>query len=135
MKVIITGEARSHGTYILYWSLKKLLQDVLQIYLFLGKSIIYFCLIIRFSVFFPMFLTLRFVSCVLFHILSRRKAAFSSKHTHCHSCIHELLSTWGLGNSPLFFGAYQLISLLNLSNSATTILYHSSVALNFPSVR
>ena len=33
------------------------------------------------------------------------------------------------------FGAYQLISLLNLPNSATAILYHSSLALSFSSLQ
>ena len=33
------------------------------------------------------------------------------------------------------FGAYQHISLLNLPNSATAILYHSSLALSFSSLQ
>ena len=54
---------------------------------------------------------------------------------HCHSCILDFLSNLGFYKINLvnlekivfrLFGAYQLISLLNLPNSATTILYHSS---------
>ena len=38
-------------------------------------------------------------------------------------------------NSPLLFWANQIISLINLTNPATTILYHSSLAISFSSVR
>ena len=89
-----------------------------------------FCLIIRFSVFF----TFLFVSNVLLYF-SLSKAASWSRYTHCHSSKLDFLSNLGSENSPDYYGAYQLISLLNLPNSATTILYHSSLALKFPFVQ
>ena len=89
-----------------------------------------FCLIIRFSVFF----TFLFVSNVLLYF-SLSKAASWSRYTHCHSSKLDFLSNLGSENSPHYYGAYQLISLLNLPNSATNILYHSSLARSFLSVQ
>ena len=56
-----------------------------------------------------------------------RKAASCSKYTYCHSGKLQFLSNLGSDNSPSLFWAYQLISLLNLTNPATTVLYHSSL--------
>ena len=64
-----------------------------------------------------------------------RKATSCSKYTYCHSRKLEFLSNLGSDNSPLLFWAYQLISLLSLTNPATTILYDSSLAIRFSSVR
>ena len=89
-----------------------------------------FCLIIRFSVFF----TFLFVSNVLLYF-SLSKAASWSRYTHCHSSKLDFLSNLGSENSPHYYGAYQLISLLNLPNSASNILYHSSLAQSFSSVQ
>ena len=69
--------------------------------------------------FFPVFFTLFFVSHVLFYNFHLGKL---------------LTSNLGLDNSPLLFWAYRLISLLNLTNPAITILYHSSLAISFSSV-
>ena len=64
-----------------------------------------------------------------------RKAASCSKYTFCRYRKLEFLSNLGSENSPLFFWANQLISLLNWTNPATTILYHSSLAVSFSSMR
>ena len=69
--------------------------------------------------------------CVLYFSLS--KATSCSIYTHCHSSKLEVLSNLGSDNSLHYYGAYQLISLLNLPNSATTVLYCSSHALSFSS--
>ena len=60
-----------------------------------------------------------------------RKAASCSKYTYCHSRKLEFLSNLGSDNSPSLFWAYQLISLLNLTNPASTIFYHSFLAISF----
>ena len=70
-----------------------------------------------------MFFTFLFVSRVLLYFWLS-KAASRSRYTHCHSSKLEFLSNLGSKNSPHYYGAYQLISLLNLPNSATNILYH-----------
>ena len=88
-----------------------------------------FCLIIRFFSVFTFF----FVSRVFFYF-SLSKAASWSGYTHFHSRKLEFLSNLVWDNSPYYYGAYQLISLLYLPKSATTILYHSYLALSFSSV-
>ena len=84
--------------------------------------------------FFPMFLYC-FCSPRAFLYFPLRKATSCSKYTYCHSCKLEFLSNLGSDNMPLLFWAYQLISLLNLTDLATTILYHSSLAISFISTR
>ena len=64
-----------------------------------------------------MFFTFLFVSNVLLYF-SLSKAASWSRCTHCHSSKLDFLSNLGSENSPHYYGAYQLISLLNLPNSA-----------------
>ena len=81
-----------------------------------------------------MFFTFLFVSRVLLYF-SLSKAASCSRYTHCHSSRFEILSNLDSEDSPHYYGAYQLISLLNLPNSATNILYHSSLARIFSSVQ
>ena len=71
-----------------------------------------------------MFFTFFFVSCVFLYF-SLSKAASCSRYTHFHSSKLEFVSNLGSENSAHYYGAYQLISLLNLPNSATNILYHS----------
>ena len=79
--------------------------------------------------------SLFFVSHVFLYF-SLSKAASYFRYTHCHSNKLELFSNLVSDNSsPHYYGAYQLISLLNLPNSSTTILYDSSLALRFPSVQ
>ena len=59
-----------------------------------------------------------FVSHVLFYIFHLGKQAAScSGYIHCYSRKLEFLSNLGLNNILHFFGAYQLIRLLNLPNS------------------
>ena len=76
-----------------------------------------------------MFFTFVFVSHVFLYF-SLSKTASCSKYTHRHSSKLEFLSNLGSENSPHYYGAYGFISLLNLPNSATNILYHSSLACN-----
>ena len=64
-----------------------------------------------------------------------RKAASCSKYTYCHSRKLEFLYNLGSDNNLLLFWAYQFISLLNLTNPATTVSYHSSLTIIFSSVR
>ena len=64
-----------------------------------------------------------------------RKAASCSKYTYCHFCELEFLSNLCSGSSPSLFWIYQLNSLLNLTNPATTILHHSSLAISYSSLR
>ena len=79
--------------------------------------------------------SLFFVSRVFLYF-SLTKTASYFRYTHCHSNKLEFFSNLGSDNSsPHYYEAYQLISLLNLPNSSTTILYHSSLALSFPSVQ
>ena len=89
------------------------------------------CLVIRFSVFSSVFL----LSVLFLECFSLSKAASCSRYTHFHSSRLEFHSNLGSENSPDYYGAYQLISLLNLPNSATNILYHSSLAQSFSSVQ
>ena len=70
--------------------------------------------------FFPVFFTLFFAPHVLFYIFHLGKL---------------LISNLGSDNSPLIFWAYQFISLLNLTNPETTVLYRLSLAISFSSVR
>ena len=86
-----------------------------------------------FSVF-PVFFTLFFVSGVFLYF-SLSKAASCFRYTHFHSSKLEFLYILGSENSPHYYGAYHLKSLLNLPNSATNILYHSSLARSFSSVQ
>ena len=95
---------------------------------------IFFCLIIRLAGFSSVFYFV-FCSPCAFLCFPLRKAASCSKYTYFHSRKLESLSNLGSDNSPSLFWAYQLISLLNLTNPATTILYHSSLAISFSSVR
>ena len=81
-----------------------------------------------------MFFTFFFVSRVFLYF-SLSKAASCSRYTHCHSSKLEFLSNLGSENNPHYYGAYHLISLLNLPNSVTNILYHSSLAWSFSSVQ
>ena len=85
-----------------------------------------FCLI---QVFSSVFYFVFCFPCILYFLLS--KAASCSIYTHCHFSKLEVLSNLGLDNSLHYYGAYQLISLLNLLNSETSILYRSSHALGF----
>ena len=78
---------------------------------------------------------LAFCSPRAFSYFPLRKAASWSKYTYFHSRKLEFLSNLGSENSPSLFWVYQLISLLNLTNPATTILYHSSLAVSFSSVQ
>ena len=73
-----------------------------------------------------MFFTFFFVSRVFLYF-SLSKAASCSRYTHYHSSKLEFLPNLGSEDSPHYYGAYQLISLLHLPNSATNILYHSSL--------
>ena len=77
-----------------------------------------------------MFFTFFFISRVFLYF-SLSKTASCSWYTHCHSSKLEFFSNLGLENSPHYYGAYHLISLLNLPNSATSILYHSSLVRSF----
>ena len=82
--------------------------------------------------FFPMFLTF-FVNHVLFYIFHLGKLLLTPNTL---IVIPVNLNFFLISdNSPLLFWAYQFISLLNLTNPATTILYHSSLAISFSSVR
>ena len=95
-----------------------------------SQANLYFCLINRFSTFCKVFL---FPIISLFFFQLGKQAASISRYTHCYSDKLEFLSTLSSSNSPSLFGAYQIISLLYFPNSATTILYHSSLALRFSS--
>ena len=85
--------------------------------------------------FFPMFFYLVFCSPHAFLYFPFRKAASCSKYIYCHSHQLEFLSNLGSDNIPSLFWAYELISLLNLTNPTTTILYHSFLAISCSSVR
>ena len=66
---------------------------------------------------------------------SLSKVASCSRYTHFHFSKLDILSNLGSKNSPHYYGPYQLISLLNLPNSASNILYYSSLAQSFSSVQ
>ena len=70
-----------------------------------------------------MFFTFLFVSRVLLYF-SLSKAASCARYTRCHSSKADFLFNLGSENSPHYYGAYQLSSLLSLPNSASNILYH-----------
>ena len=89
----------------------------------------------RFSGFFPVFFTLFFVPRVLFHIFHLGKLLLA---LDALAVIPVNLNFFLISVRTIvlrFFGSYQLISLLNLTNPATTVLYHSSLAIRFSSMR
>ena len=91
-----------------------------------------FYLIIRFSVFFHCFL-LSFLFPVCFYIFHLAKLLLALD-TPIVSKL-DFFSNLGSENSPHYYGAYHFISLLNLLNSASNILYHLSLAQIFSSVQ
>ena len=132
LKVIITKEARSHGSYILILKLQEPSPGCLAD-LFVSR-LIYNRLLFNHQIFrvFSVDFTLFFVSHILF---PPEKTASCSRYTHCHSHKLEFLSNLCSGNSHPLFLILSTIGLLNLLNSATTVLYHSSLALSLTSVR
>ena len=81
--------------------------------------------------FFPVFFTLFFVPRVLFHIfhLGKLLLALDTLAVIPVNLNFFLISVRAI--VLRFFGSYQLISLLNLTNPATTVLYLSSLAIRF----
>ena len=72
-------------------------------------------------------------SSVRFLNFSLSKAASCSRYTHCHS--RKLLVIYCQSIVLHYYRAYQIISLLNLPNFPTTILYHSSFVISFSTVQ
>ena len=89
-----------------------------------------FCLIIRFSVFFQCFL-LSFLFPVCFYIFHLAKLLLALDTLIFIPVNWNFFSNLGSDHSFHYCGAYQLISLPNLPDSATNYLFHSSLALSY----
>ena len=83
-----------------------------------------------------MFFTLFFVSRAFFFCIFYLAKLLLALDTHIVIPVNLSFFLINVRTIVLYyFGAYQLISLLNVPNSATTILYHSSLALGFSSAQ